>query len=123
VLQAVSISSVAVIVGSTAAIDHGQLALPDVVSLSVGTLAGLLPAPDQPDGLPTDFRASELAWLQAHEDDLVGTYAGQWIAVDGQSVVAHAGDLATLLQASNQAGHPHPFVTRITAEPRVPFFG
>ncbi len=64
-----------------------------------------------------------MAWLAAHEADLINDYAGQWIAIEGQAVVAHAGDLATLLQMSNQAGYPHPFVTRVTAEPRVPFFG
>jgi hypothetical protein len=91
---------------------------------SIGVVDELTTAQDgETEGLPADFRASEMAWLAAHEADLINDYAGQWIAIEGQAVVAHAGDLATLLQMSNQAGHPHPFVTRVTAEPRVPFFG
>jgi hypothetical protein len=122
VLQAVSISGVAIIVGSTAALDHGQLILPDAGNLSVGVIDEKA-ADGEAEGLQTDFRASEMAWLAAHETDLIHEYAGRWIAIEGQAVVANAGDLATLLQMSNQAGYPHPFVTRITTEPRVPFFG
>jgi hypothetical protein len=70
-----------------------------------------------------DFRATEMSWLQAHQEELRHTYPGEWIALEGQNVVAHAPDLPTLLQAATEAGHPHPFVSLVPAEPPVPFFG
>jgi hypothetical protein len=70
-----------------------------------------------------DFRATEMSWLQAHQEQLRQTYPGQWVAIEGQSVVAHAPDLPGLLQAASEAGHPHPFVSLVPAEAPVPFFG
>ena len=59
------------------------------------------------------FRAAELAWLQEHSAELAERYPGQWLAVDGPQLVAHAGDLAILLQQAAAAGHPHPFITAV----------
>lgn len=70
-----------------------------------------------------DFRAIEMSWLQAHQEELRHNFPGEWVAIEGQSVVAHAPDLPALLQAATQAGHPHPFVSLVPAEPPVPFFG
>jgi hypothetical protein len=70
-----------------------------------------------------DFRATEMSWLQANQEELRHTFPGEWIAIEGQNVVAHAPDLPTLLQAATEAGHPHPFVSLVPAEPPVPFFG
>ena len=70
-----------------------------------------------------DFRETEMSWLQAHQEDLGHAFPGQWIAIDGQTVVAHAPDLPTLLQVATEAGHPHPFVSLVPAEAPLPFFG
>jgi len=64
-----------------------------------------------------DFRAVEMAWIQAHRAELVATYPGQWIAVDGPQLIAHAGSLVDLLKKARDTGHPNPFVTAIPAEP------
>lgn len=85
--------------------------------------AGVIELDVQP--LPeANFRATEMAWLQAHHDEVQHDYPGEWIAVEGQEVVAHAADLPTLLQVAGNAGHPHPFVTLVSAaQPSVPFYG
>lgn len=70
-----------------------------------------------------DGRAIEMAWLHAHQDYLQHNYPGNWIAVDGQQVVAHGADLPAVLQLAADAGHPHPFVTLVVGGPLPPFFG
>lgn len=64
-----------------------------------------------------DFRAIEMAWLQAHMEELTKLHPGEWLAVDGPELVAHAGDLPDLLRQAVEAGHPNPFITAIPAEP------
>jgi hypothetical protein len=77
------------------------LAATGVIDLDVS------PMPDE------DFRATEMAWLAANHEGLTQRYPGQWIAVDGPGLVAHASDLPTLMQAAAAAGHPDPFITAI----------
>jgi hypothetical protein len=79
--------------------------------------AGRLPA--APAASVEELRAVEMAWLRDHHDDLANRYQGQWIAVDGPKLVAHAGDLATLLTFAAAKGHPHPLVTAVRADPNV----
>lgn len=66
---------------------------------------------------PDDFRADEMAWLQEHAQDVARDYPGEWIAVDGKELVAHAASLLLLLQLSRENGHPQPFVTAIPGRP------
>jgi hypothetical protein len=69
-----------------------------------------------------DFRAVEMAWLQAHAGELAQLYPGEWIAIDGAQLVAHAGDLATAMRIAAEAGHPHPFVTALPAADAPRYF-
>jgi hypothetical protein len=71
----------------------------------------------EPLGEADDLRTVELAWLQRHEAELARLYPGQWIALDGDRLVAHADDLPGLLALARQAGHPHPFITAVPREP------
>ena len=68
---------------------------------------------------PEDFRAAEMAWLQANQQSLTELYPGEWLAIDGTKLIAHAGDLTELLMRSREAGHPNPFVTAIPTEPDI----
>lgn len=68
-----------------------------------------------------DFRAVELKWLQDHQVTLRDLYPGEWIAIDGPRLVAHAGDLAALVALSSAAGHPNPFITAIPSEAIISF--
>ncbi len=64
------------------------------------------------------FRSSEMDWLR-HNEDALSKYRGEWIALDGPQLVAHASDLETLLLLAQEAGRPHPFVVHVPVEPLV----
>lgn len=67
--------------------------------------------------LEEDFRAQEMAWIQANHRELAAKFPGEWIAIEGAELVAHAGDMLTLLGLARDKGHPHPFVTAIPGKP------
>lgn len=74
--------------------------------------------------LPSEgFRAVEMAWLQRNRDRLALDYPGEWIAVEGGELVAHANSLPDLLRRAAERGHPHPFVTAVSSGPAREFFG
>jgi len=64
-----------------------------------------------------DRHDRELAWISEHREALFPAHAGEWIAVDGERLVATAGDLPTLMQRAADRGYPHPFVTHIPFHP------
>lgn len=64
-----------------------------------------------------NFRATEMAWLASHLDQLQHEFPGEWIAIDGDSLVAHARDMRALYELAGAVGHPDPFVTAIPATP------
>lgn len=68
------------------------------------------------------FRTVEMAWLQAHAEELGLRHPGEWIAIDGPELVAHARDVVTLMQLAREAGHPHPFVTAVPASGAPKYF-
>ena len=57
--------------------------------------------------------ANALDWVSRNLDRLRGQYAGRWIAVAGDQVVANAASLPDLLQQVEQANVQQPFVTQI----------
>jgi hypothetical protein len=71
----------------------------------------MLPVPEE------DLRAVEMEWLQEHQVELAAQYPGEWIAIEGSRLVAHAEDLSEVLRLAEEAGHPHPFVTAIPDQP------
>jgi len=94
-----------------------QLLAPDTVNeMRELTKAGAIALEEEP--LPhEDFRAVEMAWLQMHQAELCEKYRGEWVAIDGPGLVAHAEGLEALLSLSQEAGHPNPFITAIPEEP------
>jgi hypothetical protein len=66
-----------------------------------------------------DFRAIEMSWLEKNHESLAGIYPGEWIAIDGPQLVAHAGSIAELLDTARAAGHPNPFITAIPSDPTI----
>lgn len=69
-----------------------------------------------------DFRAVEMAWLRANQEKLEKRFPGEWIAVDGPELVAHAPSLPVLLQLAADAGHPNPFITALPADPDLKLY-
>ena len=57
-------------------------------------------------------RERERLFFAAHPD-LELELIGQWVALDGDELVAHGDDLAVVIEQARRAGHPHPFLTRV----------
>jgi hypothetical protein len=53
----------------------------------------------------------EYEWLRQHRD----RYAGQYVALDGDRLVSHGTDGATVLRQAREAGVKAPFISRIEA--------
>ena len=64
-------------------------------------------------------RKHELRFFDEHPE-LEQQLAGEWVALDGEELIAHGHDLADVLQRASLAGHPHPFITRVP-DPSVTF--
>ncbi|MFQ5878667.1 MAG: DUF5678 domain-containing protein [Dehalococcoidia bacterium] len=62
-------------------------------------------------------KADYLEWLSRNLVNLRGTYAGQWIAVIENQVIAASPNLPGLLEQVRSLGVKDPFVTEIPAEP------
>lgn len=62
-------------------------------------------------------REEPLNWVSEHMEELRQNYAGQWIAVGGQQVVAHANSFPELLDVLDQEEREDAFVTSVPEEP------
>lgn len=62
-------------------------------------------------------REREQQWIIAHRDE----YLGQWVVVEGDSLIAHGNDAREVYNAAREAGISIPFVVRIEpyAEPSM----
>ena len=67
------------------------------------------------EGQTVPREANMLEWLSDHLRDLQINYAGQWIAVVHNQVLAASNDLPDLLQQIRSSGIEHPFITQIPA--------
>lgn len=70
-------------------------------------------------GREVPAESDALEWVSRNLPQLRVRYAGQWIAVSGNQVVAHARSLPELMQRLEEAAIERPFVTEIPAEPVV----
>lgn len=68
---------------------------------------------------PDPLRRREYAWLREHRDE----YAGQYVALDGDQLVAHAGELRELHRLVREAGAYRPFFVRVEALDELPCGG
>jgi predicted DNA-binding antitoxin AbrB/MazE fold protein len=64
-------------------------------------------------------RDREFSWLQRNKE----AFAGQWVALDGDALIAHGSDGREVTQRAWQQGVKEPFVARIPNEPELPFGG
>jgi len=63
-----------------------------------------------PDDAPPDSRDVEARWVEEHRAELRQRYAGQWIVVEGEALVAHHRVLQEAVNRANRSGVLHPFV-------------
>ncbi len=62
-------------------------------------------------GLPQPkARDRELAWRRAHQEMLRSRFAGQWVILEGEEIVAHGRDAAEAVEEARAKGIATPFV-------------
>jgi hypothetical protein len=77
------------------------------------------PVPSRrPDGLDL-VRESERRWLDEHRNE----YAGQWVALDGDRLIAHGPDGREVYRQVKEAGVKYPFVVHLPPADALPFGG
>ena len=60
------------------------------------------------DGYPTNEQ--ERAWINAHRDE----YLGQWVALDGDHLVAHGSDARSVYDEARSRGVSVPYLAHVT---------
>ena len=63
--------------------------------------------------------SEELRWLKEHRHE----YIGQWVALDGDRLVAHGTNAREVFQTAREAGVKAPFVEQILPTDELPFGG
>lgn len=69
--------------------------------------------------LPVKDRSREAQWLKAHRDE----YAGQWVALEGERLIASGDDLKQVANAAQQLGAPDALMMRVEPNESLPFAG
>jgi hypothetical protein len=69
--------------------------------------------------LPVKDRAREADWLRKHRDE----YAGLWVALDGDSLIASGDDLKQVAETARQQGVPDALMMRVEPSGSLPFAG
>lgn len=58
---------------------------------------------------PLQSRAKESAWIDRHRDE----YLGQWVAIEGDTLIAHGTNPRQVYLAAREAGITAPFIERV----------
>lgn len=83
------------------------------------TLATTAPVHRVTCGLPVKDMIREGAWLEKHRDE----YAGQWVALDGERLVAASASAKDVLAAAKAAGVADALIVRVESRDALPFAG
>jgi hypothetical protein len=70
-------------------------------------------------GLPVKDMIREAAWLEQHGEE----YAGQWVALDGERLVAASTNAKDVLAAARAAGVGDALIVRVESRDALPFAG
>ena len=68
---------------------------------------------------PRGDAAAELRWLARHGDK----YAGQWVALDGNRLIAHGTNARQIHEAARRRKGKLPLVVQVEPAPKLPFGG
>ena len=63
----------------------------------------------QKTSLPYLDRSREMDWIEAHRSE----YAGRWVALDGDCLIAHGNDPLTFKEEVRLKGIERPFIVHI----------
>jgi plasmid stability protein len=69
--------------------------------------------------LPIKDRAREVEWLKNHRDE----YAGQWVALNGEKLIASGDDLKQVVSTARRLGVPDALMMRVEPNDALPFAG
>ena len=59
---------------------------------------------------PVQSLATESAWVDRHRDE----YLGQWVAIEGDTLIAHSTNAREVYLAAREAGIAVPFILHVT---------
>lgn len=68
---------------------------------------------------PDPYCLRETEWLRQHRHE----YAGQYVALDGDRLIAFGSDGRTVIRQAREAGVKAPYIARIEAADELPFGG
>lgn len=77
------------------------------------------PGPADKDDMRAPDRSREYAWIKKHGAE----YSGNYVALEGEQLLAHGADGATVLAAARQAGVAVPFLVRLDNTQEEGFWG
>ena len=69
--------------------------------------------------LPIKDRSREVEWLKKNRDE----YAGQWVALSGDSLIASGDDLKQVAETARHQGVPDALMMRVESNDALPFAG
>lgn len=75
------------------------------------------------EDLAEDFRSAEMTWIAENLSQVAGQYPGEWLGIDGSSLIAHSPSLEEVFRIAAEAGHPDPLVTAVPSRPGEAFIG
>jgi hypothetical protein len=65
------------------------------------------------------YRKREYRWMKEHKNE----YAGQWVALDGDHLIAHGSSARKVLEEADKLGAKLPFIARVDSPDDLPFTG
>ncbi len=75
---------------------------------------------ETPEAAPAfNTHERERAWIEQHRDE----YLGEWVALDGDRLLAHGADARDVYLAARAAGVRAPFVEQVKPKPEGAFWG
>ena len=74
---------------------------------------------EAPDSSVVNHRGQELEWVRTHRDE----YAGQWLALDGDQLIAAGSNAGAVLEEARSKGVLRPFLVHVPELDDVPFGG
>jgi hypothetical protein len=90
-----------------------QLLPPPPVAPTKAPLDKIVPCEPMPD------RTREFKWIEEHKDE----YAGQWVALDGDHLVAASPNRLDISAAVKAAGGRRPLIHRMSSPDDLPYIG
>jgi predicted DNA-binding antitoxin AbrB/MazE fold protein len=91
------------------------LALAEKQHVRVTITDGAITDAATPDSV--NHRYAEMAWLAAHERE----YAGQWLALDGDTLLSHGSDAHAVREEARRRGVDRPLMFHVPEEEPWPF--